>query len=177
MKALKLSLPLILIALALLLSGGRSAYAGSKNPRTNQHQRETTRNPKPISNQAPQIPLAMWQQAQAALNESIASAKEQAEAAKAQAEAYKETWCSPSVLVQAVLTVITGLFLVFAELQWKLSERALKANVRPRVSIGILPCVWGRSDDGLILSVTIPYQVKIRDHLQLSSRFTMKWLT
>jgi hypothetical protein len=59
----------------------------------------------------------VWQGTQAALNESISTVKEQAEAAKKQAEAYTETYCSPSVVVQIILSLITGGFLGFAWLQ------------------------------------------------------------
>jgi hypothetical protein len=126
---------LILIVLALFLSGAKAEGTKSKNSRANQHQSETDRHPNPIGNQEPQIPLAVWQRTQAALNESIATVKEQAEAAKKQADAYKETWRSPSVLVQIVLTLITGGFLIYAGLQWRLSQRALVIANRAYVNI------------------------------------------
>jgi hypothetical protein len=135
MKRSKPLSALILIVLALLLSGAKGEIAKSKNPRANQHQSETIRHPDSTGNQELQIPLAVWQRNQAALNESIATVKEQAEAAKRQADAYKETWRSPSVLVQIVLTFITGGFLIYAGLQWRLSERALIVTNRAYVNI------------------------------------------
>jgi hypothetical protein len=155
---LRKSLPLILAVSALLLSAVKLGSAESKNPRTNQHQSNTARKGEPVKNQEPQIPLAVWQRTQAALDESIASVKEQSETTKKQAEAYKEIWRSPSVLIQIVLAVITACFLVFAWLQWKVAERALVANIRPRISIEIEGAKWLGTTGAMVFH--IPYRIR-----------------
>lgn len=114
---------LVLLALTLPLN------AASKDSRPDQHKGDTARPAEPIKKQETQVPLSVWQSTEIALTKAIAAIKQQAEAAEKQAESDKETWCSPSVLVNIALAVIGFGYLIFAGLQWnEISKQAKIAN-------------------------------------------------
>jgi hypothetical protein len=114
---------LVLLALALPLS------VASKDSRTNHHKGEAARPAEPIKQQEAQVPLSVWQSTESALSKAIQAIKQQAVATEKQAESDKETWRSPSVLVNIVLAVIGLGYLIFAGLQWKaINKQAKIAN-------------------------------------------------
>jgi hypothetical protein len=115
--------PLVLIALALPSS------VASKDSRTNHHKGETARPAEPIKQQETQVPFSVWQSTEVALSEALQAIRQQYIAAEKQAETYKETWCSPSVLVNIALAVIGLGYLIFAGLQWTaINKQAKIAN-------------------------------------------------
>jgi hypothetical protein len=93
------SLP-ILIALALfVIGGGNSRSAELKNPRTNQHKYKTAPEHETVENKEIQILSSVLQDTKAALNELTRSIEQQTAADEKQANAYKETYCSPAVVI------------------------------------------------------------------------------
>jgi hypothetical protein len=138
---MKLSKPLcalILIASALLLSGARSANADSKNHPAQHHENKAAAQAQSVENKQPavqQVPLSVWQNTDAALHESIAANKEQAIATQKQAEANKQTFCSPAVVVNEILALVGGFYLIFMGLQWKTMKESLR--ITSRAALGI----------------------------------------
>ena len=122
----------ILVASALLLS---AASAAPKDPRTNQHKTEANPKTESVQQQQPQVPLSVWQATNTALSESIAAQKEQSVAAKKQAQAYKESWRSPSVIVDIALALVGAGYLFFMRLQWKVANKTLALQFRPKLII------------------------------------------
>lgn len=144
MKHSKLSLALILIVLALLLSVVRNASADSKSHRALQHQAKTEPHANSVEQKEPQVPFAISQSTISALRESIADNKQQAIAAQKQAEASKETFCSPAVVVNEVLALVGLCYLYLMYLQWKaideqakIAKDTLTQTSRPWVSAEI----------------------------------------
>ncbi len=133
---------LILIASALLLNGVKSARAAeSKNHRAQHHQADPAPQTKPVKNEEPEVPLAVWQATVSALRESIADNKQQAIAAQKEAEANKQTFCSPAVVVNEILATVGICYLILMYLQWsaideqaRISRATLAAN---RIAIGV----------------------------------------
>ncbi len=138
---------LILLALALPLN------AASKDSRADHHKSETAGPAEPIKQQESQVPLSVWQATETALSEAIQTVKQQSVAAEKQAETYKETWCSPSVLVNIALAIIGLGYLIFAGLQWKAIEKqatiakdtliAAKAGQRAQIVASVRRLVSG----------------------------------
>jgi hypothetical protein len=90
------------------------------------------------------MPLSLLQSSDVSLREAIGAIKKQAEASEKQADAYKETWYSPSVLVEIGLLIVGIIYSIFAALQWSaigrqadIAQRALTVAERPYISIGI----------------------------------------
>jgi hypothetical protein len=114
---------LVPLVLALPLS------VASKDSRTDQHKGEAVSPTEPIKQQEPQVPFSVWQSTESVLSESVQTIKQQAIAAEKQADSDKDTWCSPSVLVNIALVVIGFGYLIFAGLQWnEISKQARIAN-------------------------------------------------
>jgi len=138
-----------LVGLALLMTGVANARVESRGLRTEQHETVPAKNGANIQAQEPQVPFSALQSAQAALSESVRTINQQVVAAGKQAEAYKETWCSPAVIVQVVLAVIGAGYLLFAGLQWnaikeqagiaknamEVSKQSLLLQFRPKLTV------------------------------------------
>jgi len=116
------------LVLALLLLRLGIGIAASENQRSNQHQSKPKEKPKAIKEQEPQVPLSAFQSA-------LRTIEQQNEAAEKEAEASKETWHSPSVLVNIALAIIGAGYLIFAALQWQVLRWAFLADHRPRLGI------------------------------------------
>jgi hypothetical protein len=101
--------------LVLLLSAAKNE---SGKTRPNQYKKATAEHSQSTNNQEPQVPLSVLQSSDAALRKAVSTIKKQAEAAEKQANAYKESWDSPSVLVQVGLLVVGIAYSIFAALQW-----------------------------------------------------------
>jgi hypothetical protein len=159
MRWLRTYFPLVLIAAALLLNVA-NANTASKKLGADHHKSEAAEQPKTVKQQEPEVPLSV-------LQESIRAQKEQSIAAEKQAEAYKETWCSPSVIVQAVLAVVGAGYLIFAGLQWQVLYWAFFAEHRPRLGIrriallNILDEILVESSGGTLTQPPIEVQLQL----------------
>ena len=142
MKRLKPLSASILIVSALLLNGARSVSAQSK-PDPKKHE---TPSALPANGTYQNNQTALY----AALIEALHAVTEQEKATAQEERAQNEALISPPH-VQEGLLLVGFLYSVLAWLQWKeiarqatLTERALIANIRPRISIGVLTpnCGW-----------------------------------
>jgi hypothetical protein len=140
MKRSKLWLKSILIVLALLLSGASSANATSQNLHRDQHQANPHPQPQSIQKQEPNIPV--WEQSNVALTEALHANEQQSIAAQKQADAQKQTFDSPSVVVNEILAAIGVGYLVFMGLQsaairqsTNIAARTMLLQFRPRLIV------------------------------------------
>jgi len=133
MKPLKLLSMSILIASALLLSAAKSGSAPSQKLHRKQHDAKAEPQANAVKNQEPQIPRSIWEHTDARLAEAIAALKQQSIATQEYAEANKQTFYSPSVVVNEVLALIGALYLVAMFLQWR--EIARQADIAAKTLI------------------------------------------
>jgi hypothetical protein len=139
---------LILLILATLTGDGK-ADAELNQARPNEHQEPAAKHQDAATNQESQVPLSVLRASQAALSEAVGATKQEAEADNKQADAYKETLCSPSVLIQMGLLVVGAIYSVFAALQWKairaqseISKQQLEETERAFIFADVITVVW-----------------------------------
>jgi hypothetical protein len=120
----------ILVVLILLLLSAANGLAAPKKSRAEHHRDETAPSPQTeaIKQQETQIPLS-------AFREALSAVEEQAKGAQKQPNSEKETWRSPSVVVNIVLALVGAGYLIFAVLQWRVLLWAFLADHRPRLGI------------------------------------------
>jgi hypothetical protein len=140
-----------LLVLSALLVGNLSVGFASQKLRTQKHNTKPQTQPQPIKEEQPQVPLTVWQRTETALDEALSAAKQQAKTEEEEAKSSKETWCSPSVIVQVVLAIVGAGYLLFAYLQWISAKENLIANRRAFLSADMLVPYWQFS--------TIPGQI------------------
>jgi hypothetical protein len=137
----KYSLLLSLVVLTILLSAANNGSA-SENRRTNQHKRKAAPKAESIQQQEPQVPLSVWRSTSEALTESLQANKRQTIAAEKEAQTTKQTFRSPSVVVNEVLALIGIGYLIFMKLQWEeigrqadIAERDLEITQRAYLNV------------------------------------------
>ncbi len=157
----------MLIASVLLLSAPNGDSA-SKKLGTDRHKSETVKQSEPVKLPEPQVPLSALHEALRAVRQQSMAAEKQALAAEKQAEAYKETWCSPPVVVQGVLALVGAGYLVFAGLQWRVLYWAFLADHRPR--LGILHIALSNVPDEILVPNSEGQEKDIKVRLTLINR-------
>jgi hypothetical protein len=123
---------LILIVAALLIS------ASSRNPRTDQHKKQSAEHSEGADDRKPEatIPLTVYESEQSALVNAqtelltaLRTINAQAEAATKQKHSDYEPWYAPAVLAQFALVMIGAVYSLFAWKQWgSIREQARIAN-------------------------------------------------
>jgi hypothetical protein len=130
----------ILIALALLLSVGRSASGQSNQARPNQHKEAADKdaNTTKQTQEVPMIPLAVYQ---ADLREALRTIHAQEEAAAKQQNPKSEPFDAPSNLIAIGLLIVGTIYSLFAQKQWaaikeqaRIARASLTAN---RIALNI----------------------------------------
>jgi len=126
---MKTPLPLAALSL-LLLAAPPSDQTGPDQHQESADKEEQTPQPHPSTPTPlePQVPLGAFQSLEIANGEALRAIGNQAEATKKQANAYKESWHSPSVIVQVGLLIVGALYGIF---EYKDGLRFTIGNIGP----------------------------------------------
>ncbi|MGO9797922.1 MAG: hypothetical protein ACLPQ0_00525 [Candidatus Binatus sp.] len=121
----------VLLASCLLLLGA------SRNARPDQHREGSQEQTNVTEQRQPEstVPLSLYNSTQSALGSALHALQAEQEARAKEKRPEYEPWCSPSVIVQAVLAVVGAGYLIFAALQWQVVYLAFFADHRPRLGI------------------------------------------
>jgi hypothetical protein len=148
------------LVLLMLLALALPVTAASQDSRADHHKGKTTSAAQPIKQQnaqTPVVPLAVLESVQTTLDKAITTIKQQAETADKQAETYKETWRSPSVLVNIALAILGFFYLIFMRLQWKSMENSLRITQHAALGISHFDAHISDSNGKWIVAFVVNY--------------------